>query len=116
MEEKKVLCGASSYEQKYYFNEEFQGLPEGIRQELQVMCVLYTEDVGGILTMEFDEEGSLEFQVTAPESDYLFDEIGSVLKIKQYQLEKRELLEALELYYKVFFLGQELQKGPDLPG
>lgn len=116
LEEKKVLCGANSYEQKYYFNEEFQGLPEGIRQELQVMCVLYTEDVGGILTMEFDAEGSLEFQVTAPESDYLFDEIGSVLKIKQYQLEKRELLEALELYYKVFFLGQELQKGPDLPG
>lgn len=109
MEEKKVLCGASSYEQKYYFNEEFQGLPEGIKQELQVMCVLYTEDVGGVLTMEFDEDGNLEFQVTAPEEDYLFDEIGSVLKIKQYQLEKRELLEALELYYRVFFLGQELQ-------
>lgn len=110
LEEKKVLCGANSYEQKYYFNEEFQGLPEGIRQELQVMCVLYTEDVGGILTMEFDEDGSLEFKVTAPEEDYLFDEIGSVLKIKQYQLEKRELLEALELYYKVFFLGQELEE------
>ena len=74
------------------------------------MCVLYTEDVGGILTMEFDEDGSLEFKVTAPEEDYLFDEIGSVLKIKQYQLEKRELLEALELYYKVFFLGQELEE------
>jgi len=110
LEEKRVLCGANSYEQKYYFNEEFRGLPEGIRQELQVMCVLYTEDVGGILTMEFDEDGSLEFKVTAPEEDYLFDEIGSVLKIKQYQLEKRELLEALELYYKVFFLGQELEE------
>ena len=110
LEEKKVLCGANSYEQKYYFNEEFRGHPEGIRQELQVMCVLYTEDVGGILTMEFDEDGSLEFKVTAPEEDYLFDEIGSVLKIKQYQLEKRELLEALELYYKVFFLGQELEE------
>lgn len=60
--------------------------------------------------MEFDEDGSLEFKVTAPEEDYLFDEIGSVLKIKQYQLEKRELLEALELYYKVFFLGQELEE------
>lgn len=114
MEENKVLCGANSYEQKYYFNEEFNGLPEGIKQELQIMCVLYTEDVGGILALEFDEDGSLEFQVSSSEGDYLFDEIGSVLKIKQYQLEKRELLEALELYYKVLILGQELGESPGL--
>lgn len=105
-----VLCGASSYEQKYYFNEEFSGLPEGIKKELQIMCVLYTEDVGGILTLEFEEDGTLEFKVTSDESDYLFDEIGSVLKIKQYQLEKRELLEGLEMYYRVFYLGEELQE------
>ena len=95
MEEKVVLCGASSYEQKYYFNQQFSALPESIRQELQIMCVLYTEDVGGILTMEFDREGNLEFRVEADEGDYLFDDIGSALKIKQYQLEKRELLESL---------------------
>ena len=71
-----VLCGANSYEQKYYFNEQFSNLPENIRQELQIMCVLYTEDVGGILTLEFEEDGTLEFKVTAEESDYLFDEIG----------------------------------------
>lgn len=110
MSERVVLCGANSYEQKYYLNERFQNLPESIKQELQILCVLYTEDVGGILTLEYDEEGSLKFQVTAAESDYLFDEIGSVLKIKQYQLEKRELLEALELYYRVFCLGQTLEE------
>ena len=105
-----VLCGASAYEQKYYFNEQFSNLPENIRQELQIMCVLYTEDVGGILTLEFEEDGTLEFKVTAEESDYLFDEIGSVLKIKQYQMEKRELLEALEMYYRVFYLGEEIDE------
>lgn len=108
MEEKVVLCGASSYEQKYYFNQQFSALPESIKQELQIMCVLYTEDVGGILTMEFDREGTLEFRVEADEGDYLFDDIGSALKIKQYQLEKRELLESLELFYRVLFLGEEL--------
>lgn len=109
MEHGKVLCGASSYEQKYYFNEEdFGNLPESIKQELHIMCVLYTEDVGGVLTMEFDGDGNLEFTVEADEADYLFDEIGSVLKIKQYQQEKRELLESLELYYKVFYLGQDV--------
>ena len=105
MEEYTVLCGASSYEQKFYFNERFSALPESIRQELQVLCVLYTEDVGGVLTMEFDEEGNLQFRVTADEGDYLFDEIGSELKIREYQREKRELLEALEMFYRVFFMG-----------
>ena len=105
-----VLCGANSYEKKYYFNEQFSSLPENIRQELQIMCVLYTEDVGGILTLEFEEDGTLEFKVTADESDYLFDEIGSVLKIKQYQMEKRDLLEALEMYYRVFYLGEEIDE------
>lgn len=109
MEENTVLCGANSYLQKFYFNQEFDSLPQEVKQELQIMCVLYTEDVGGILTLEFDEKGNLEFKVTAEEGDYLFDEIGSVLKIKQYQEEKRELLEALELYYRVFFLGEEVE-------
>lgn len=106
-----VLCGANSYEQKYYFNQQFSSLPESVKQELQIMCVLYTEDVGGILVLEYDEDGTLEFKVTAEEGDYLFDEIGSVLKIKQYRKEKRELLEALEMYYRVFYLGEELEGG-----
>lgn len=101
-----VLCGASSYVEKYYFNESFSGLPEGVKEELKILCVLFTEDIGGVLTMEFTPEGSLQFQVSSEESDYLFDEIGSALKIKQYQREKRELLESLELYYRIFFLGE----------
>ena len=52
MEENTVLCGANSYEQKYYFNQDFDSLPESVKRELQVMCVLYTEDVGGILTLD----------------------------------------------------------------
>ena len=99
---------ANSYEQKYYFNQDFKSLPQSIRDELQIMCVMYTEDVGGVLTMEFDERGNLEFRVTSEETDYLFDEIGSVLKIKQYQEEKKEMLEALELYYRTFFLGEDI--------
>ena len=112
-----VLCGANSYVEKYYLNEQFSGLPESIKQELQIMCVLFTEDVGGILTLEFDEDGSLQFKTEALEADARFDEIGSALKIKELQRDKRELLESLEMYYKVFFLGdipdEELQKKAD---
>ncbi|MDO5147323.1 MAG: DUF6145 family protein [Eubacteriales bacterium] len=105
-EEKKILCGASQYEQLFYFNPEFDSLPKTIKEELKILCVLYTEDVGGILRLEFEEDGSLHLTVESKEDDYLFDEIGSVLKIKQIQREKRELLESLEMYYKVFFLQE----------
>jgi hypothetical protein len=105
-QENVVLCGASAYEQKYYFNQDFKSLPEHVKQELQIMCVLFTEDVGGILTLEFDEEGKLQFKTEALEADARFDDIGSALKIKQIQTDQRELLEALEMYYKVFFIGE----------
>jgi len=105
--ENVVLCGASAYEQKYYFNEDFAALPANIQEDLKIMCVLYTEDVGGVLTLVFDEEGSLQFQVESLEGDFEFDEIGSALKIKEIQRTKQEFLESLELYYRVFFLGEE---------
>lgn len=105
---KTVLCCANSYEQKYYFNDEFEKLPEDVKQELQIMCVLFTEDVGGIIFLGYDENGNLEFDVMCDEGDLLFDEIGSGLKVKQLQNEKRDLLEALEMFYKVFFLGEEM--------
>lgn len=104
MEQKRVvLCGASAYEQKYYLNEKFKNLPAQIQDELKIMCVLFTEDVGGVLTLIFDEEGELLLEVSADEGDLLFDEIGSEWKIRQIQKERTELLQALEMYYQVFF-------------
>ena len=108
MDEERVLCAASAYEKKFYLNPEFDGLPESIKEELQIMCVLYTEDVGGILVLRFTEEGELELETSADEGDLLYDEIGSYLKIKQIRKEKLELLESLELYYRVFFLGDTI--------
>lgn len=75
---------------------------------------MFTEDVGGILTLEFSPEGVLKFNVFAEEVDYLFDEIGSELKIKQIQTEKRELLRTLELFYQVFFLGMKIDATGDI--
>ena len=50
-QEEVVLCGSSAYTKKYYLNPDFQKLPQGIQDELKLMCVLYTEDVGGTLTL-----------------------------------------------------------------
>lgn len=104
-QENMVLCAASAYEEKFYLNEAFHGLPEGIKEDLKIISVLFTADVGGVLIMEFDEEGSLQLRVDVAEEDILFDEIGSALKVKQIQRERAELFEALEMYYRVFILG-----------
>ncbi len=108
-QEKVVLCGASAYQQKFYLNEDFSSLPDSVRDELKIMCVLYVQDVGGVLTLEFDEEGNLNFHTEAEENDFSYDEIGSVLKIREIQRTKRELLESLELFYRIFFLQEKTE-------
>lgn len=99
MEDRKVLCGASYYEQKFYINPVYEVLPQLVKDELKAMCVLFVEEVSGIIMLEFDDEGNLRIVVTAKEDDFYFDEIGSRLKVKQLQDEKRELFEQLEEYY-----------------
>ena len=40
LEDKKILCGASHYEQLFYFNPEFDSLPKAIQDELKIMLSL----------------------------------------------------------------------------
>ena len=96
-----VLCGASAYSKKFYIDQNFKNLPGAIKDELKIMCVLFTEDVGGVLELVFDEEGKLEFRASCDEGDLLYDDIGCGLKIRELQRTKEDLLSALELYYKV---------------
>lgn len=109
MEDKRiVLCGANAYEQKYYFNEKFAGIPDSIKDELHVICVLFTEEVGGIFTIVFEEDGSIALETNAEEDDLLYDEISSGLMVGEVRRNRQELLEALQLYYRVFILHEEL--------
>ena len=100
-DEELVLCGASAYNKKFYFNEDFNIIPPAVKDELKIMCVLFTEDVGGTIQLVYDEEGNLEIRVDKEEDDILYDEIGSVLKVKQLQRDKKELFESLENFYKI---------------
>ncbi|MBO4396111.1 MAG: hypothetical protein J5819_07175 [Eubacterium sp.] len=105
MTDEQVLCASSKYEQKYFLNPRFADtLPKQVKDELQALMVLYTEDIGGILTLSYDDDGNLYFSTTATENDVAYDEIGAFLKIKQYQEKYKELLEDLEEYYQTFFL------------
>ena len=53
--------------------------------------------------MAFSEEGKLYIEATAKEYDGYYDEIGSHLKVKEYQITQKELFEQLEEYFDCFF-------------
>ncbi|HHT96936.1 MAG TPA: hypothetical protein GXZ90_03465 [Clostridiales bacterium] len=99
-----VLCASSAYEKKFFFNSDFEALPEQIKQELNILSVLYTEDIGGVLRLEFDDEGNLLLKTEVSEDDFSFDEIGSALKIKELRRNHKDLFESIELYFQTFFL------------
>lgn len=102
-----ILCASSAYDKKFYLNEDFNKLPDEIKDDLKIMCVLFTEEVGGILKLVFDEEGTLMFRTEVDEGDLLYDDIACGMLIRKLQYEKRELLESVEMFYKVFFMGIE---------
>ncbi len=103
-----VLCGASAYEQKYYFNHLFEKIPKSIQDELHIICVLFTEEVGGVITFVFEEDGSLSIETEAAEDDFLYDEISSGLLVSKIRSTRQELLESLDLYYRVFVKHEDI--------
>ncbi|MBQ2803806.1 MAG: hypothetical protein IJF07_07905 [Lachnospiraceae bacterium] len=107
-EDRIVLCGANSYDMKYYFNEQFDGIPESIKDELHIICVLFTEEVGGIFTIVFEEDGSISMETDAEETDIYYDEISSGLLIGEIRRKRQELFESLSLYYRVFILKEDM--------
>lgn len=106
--EKIVLCGASAYQQKYYFNEQFKAIPQSIKDELRIICVLFTEEVGGTFSLVFDEEGNLNIETDAEENDIYYDEIGSALLVKKVMQTRQDLFESLSMYYRVVILHEDI--------
>ena len=105
MEDRFVLCGADKEKQKYYFNPYFALLPEEVKDELQIMVVLFVQEVGGALVLRFEEDGRLLLETSANQ-DVGYDEIGAALKIKELQRNQQDFLEQLEMFYQVFVQGE----------
>ncbi len=107
-DERIILCGANAYEKKYYFNEKFSQIPRSIQDELHIICVLFTEEAGGIFTIVFESDGSVSLETDAAENDIYYDEITSGLLIGEIRRKRRELLHSLSMYYRVLILQEDL--------
>ncbi len=106
-ENRIVLCGANAYEQKYYFNEKFNKLPQSIKDELHIICVLFTEEVGGLFYIVFEDDGSISLVTNADEDDIYYDDVSSGLLVSEIRRSRQELFESLSIYYRMVILGEK---------
>ncbi len=105
---KTIICGANAYEQKYYLNPLFEKVPDSIKKELNIICVLFTNEVGGIITIGFDEEGELMITTEAAPEDYLYDDVAAGLLVSKIRSTRQEMFESLNLYYRIVILKEDI--------
>ncbi len=103
-----VLCGASSYEEKYWFNPVFRRIPENIREELRVICVLFTQEAGGVFTVEFEEDGEIFLRTECSDEDITWDNVSAGLLTGEVRRRREDLFAALTLYYRAMILHEDV--------
>ncbi len=103
-----VLCGSNAYEKKYYFNPLFDSVPESVKEELHIICVLFTEEAGGVLLSVFEPDGSISMETEAAEEDILYDDITAGLLVSEIRRHRQTLFEELQLFYRVFVLKEDI--------
>ena len=103
-----VLCGSNAYEKKYYFNPLFDSVPESVKEELHIICVLFTEEAGGVFLIVFEPDGSISMETAAAEEDILYDDITAGLLVSEIRRHRQTLFEELQLFYRVFVLKEDI--------
>ena len=106
-----VLCGSNAYEKKYYFNPLFDSVPESVKEELHIICVLFTEEAGGVFLIVFEPDGSISMETEAAEEDILYDDITAGLLVSEIRRHRQTLFEELQLFYRVFHIRYVLSVG-----
>ena len=101
-----ILCGANAYEKKYYFNPLFKKIPVSIQKELHIVCVLFTQEAGGIFTIEFEDDGMVTMETNADEDDITYDEVSAGLLIGEVRRQRQDLFEAMQMYYRIYILKE----------
>lgn len=104
----KVIAAASYESQKYFFEPVFGDLPEDIKNEIRIICVVMAQRLGCSFIMGFKDTGDVYFEIVKPELAYDFDDIGADLEIKSLTREKEELIKALKVWY---LYKKELKEG-----
>lgn len=58
----------------------------------------------------FEEDGSIVLETNADDDDITYDEVSSGLLVSEIRRQRQELLESLQLYYKVFVMKEDISE------
>ncbi len=101
---KTVLSAASCYNRKYYVNPDMEkSLPSQIKEELKALSASMAEKLHCVFTVGFYENGDIYIETLSEENDFDFDEIGARLETEKIKKEKTELLDSLNLWFKIVY-------------
>lgn len=100
MEKQLIIC-ASPYEHKYFFEPQFEEIPQSIKEELVEAIAAIAEAVNGVISIGFNVEGNIYIEQVSQE-DVFVDDIGVALEIKRFQKDKEELLKSLKMWYMIY--------------
>ena len=105
-----VLCGANAYEEKYWLNPLFDKIPDSIKEELRIICVLFTQEAGGVFSILFDEYGQIEMETYADVEDITYDQVSAGLLTGEVRRRRKDLFNMLELYYRAVIKHENIDE------
>ncbi len=104
---KETLFASSCYNQKFYFNPKFAGLPVTIQEELKAFIVPLSEKIHGIIEVGFyTDDGEIYIETSCEETDYRFDEIGAKLEVDKLLRVEKEFFGQIALWYRLVILEE----------
>lgn len=96
---KTTLCIASCYNRKFFFNPDYDFIPQAVKTELKAICSSMAEKLHGFFEIGFYQNGDFYIGAFGADDDFDFDEIGAGLEISRIEKEKKELFKSLQLCY-----------------
>lgn len=104
--ERFILGTASAHSRKYFMNPDFSDMPDEVVRELREMIIIMSETINGIFTVGFYDDGSVFLEASGQENDFDYDEIGAALEVDRLKSQKKQLINALSIWYILFRTGR----------
>ena len=102
----KVLAAASVYNEKFYVEPEFNTIPKTVLEEVKNLCIRSAQEISCIFSIGFKDNGAVYFETQASDMDNRFNEANAQEKVEKIMIEKADLIQRLNLWYRVFVLKE----------
>lgn len=97
---------SNSYIKKYYLDSRLEILPKEVKDEVKRTLMKFTEEVGGIVLVMYDNvDNKIFFRVSKVDDDISYDEINASYKLSKLERENAETFEQIAEFCKFKFNG-----------